>query len=536
MPNRIRIRRSVSLRRALRMLVVFSVLPTVVVGMLLAYANYRLQRESVEQQTVLVARAIQADLEREMAAIESALKTLATAPELVNGNLQGFYLRATQALGSGSVLNYILTDRNGRQVLNTLLPFGAVLPHTGTPPQLRRVFDEKTTVLTDMFVGVTTKSHIIAMGVPVVSDGRVVYSLNIGLTPDRINNIIARHSMPNGWLVAVLDSSRTIVARSREQDRFLGQQAMPELMQALAQRGSGFMESVTKENIPVYTAFSTSPRLGWVVVTGAPKDELHQELLLQLAQVLVGLMAALALGLWLARRASLKVLSSVRQLNDAAIALGRGEDITLPTLELQEAQAVGTAMLQAADAMRKVKFFAQHDALTELPNRLLFDELAQRSMALARRRTRELALLALDLDGFKSVNDSLGHSVGDEVLKAVAKRIANTIRGSDVAARIGGDEFIILLDDVPAEAALQSANRLVDVLSAPYPGVSSPLGVSIGVAFFPYDGPDMKTLMLAADRALYAAKAAGKGRVLAAVRENPITQKISPKNEPFGVA
>jgi len=133
MPNRIRVRRSVSLRRALRMLVVFSVLPTAIVGMLVAYANYRLQRESVEQQTVLVARAIQSDLEREMAAIESALKTLATAPELRSGNLQGFYLRATQALGSGSVLNYILTDRDGRQVLNTLLPYGAKLPTSGTP-------------------------------------------------------------------------------------------------------------------------------------------------------------------------------------------------------------------------------------------------------------------------------------------------------------------------------------------------------------------------------------------------------------------
>ncbi|NBW50729.1 MAG: GGDEF domain-containing protein [Betaproteobacteria bacterium] len=516
MPNRLRVRRSVSLRRALRMLVVFSVLPTAIVGMLLAYANYRLQRESVEQQTVLVVRAIQSDLEREMAAIESALKTLATAPELENGNLQGFYQRATQALGSGSVLNYILTDREGRQVLNTLLPFGTALPTRGTPVQLGKVFDSQTTVLTDMFTGVTTKANIIAMGVPVVSGGKVLYSLNIGLTPDRINNIIARHPMPEGWLVAVLDSSRTIVGRSREPERFVGQKAVSELVNMLAQRDSGFMESVTKENIPVFTAFSTSTLWGWTVVSGAPKAELHRELLIQLAQVMAGLLAALMLGLWLARRAGLKVLSSVGELNDAALALGRGDDITLPTLELQEAQAVGTAMLQAADAMRKVKFFAQHDALTELPNRLLFDELAQRSMSMALRRDSELALLALDLDGFKAVNDSLGHSMGDEVLKTVALRIVQTIRGSDVAARIGGDEFIILLSEVSAETAMHSAERLVDVLSAPYPGVGLPLGGSIGVAMFTRHGTEMKTLMLAADRALYAAKASGKGRAVLA--------------------
>jgi diguanylate cyclase (GGDEF)-like protein len=516
MPNRKRARRSVSLRLALRTLVVFSVLPTVIVGLLLAYANYRLQRESVEQQTVLVVRAIQSDMEREMAAIESALKTLATAPELQNDNLKGFYLRAEQALGSGSVLNYILTDRDGRQVLNTLLPFGAALPVTGTPPQLRRVFDERTTVLTDMFVGVTTKSRIIAMGVPVLVEGRVAYSLNIGITPDRIQKIIARHPLPDNWLVAVLDSSHQIVGRSREAERFLGEKATPDLVSNLARYREGLMESVTKENIPVFTAFSTSALLGWTVVTGAPKKALYRELLLQLVQVLLGLSAALALGLWLAHRAGLRVLSSVRQLNDAAIALGRGDDITHPALELQEAQAVGTAMLQAADAMRQVKFFAQHDALTELPNRLLFDELAQRNMALAQRHEQDLALLALDLDGFKTVNDHQGHSVGDEVLKAVARRITQTIRASDVAARIGGDEFIILLSDVSAETAMHSADRLVEVLSAPYPGVDSPVGVSIGVALFSRHGKDMKSLMLAADRALYAAKAAGKRRALLA--------------------
>jgi len=173
-------------------------------------------------------------------------------------------------------------------------------------------------------------------------------------------------------------------------------------------------------------------------------------------------------------------------------------------------------MLQAADAMRQVKFFAQHDALTELPNRLLFDELAQRNMALAQRHEQDLALLALDLDGFKTVNDHQGHSVGDEVLKAVARRITQTIRASDVAARIGGDEFIILLSDVSAETAMHSADRLVEVLSAPYPGVDSPVGVSIGVALFSRHGKDMKSLMLAADRALYAAKAAGKRRALLA--------------------
>lgn len=514
MPHRLKLRRSVSLRRSLRMLVICSVLPAAVVSGLLAYANYRLQRDNVEQQTVLVARAIQTDLEREMAAIEAALKTLATAPELATGNLAGFHQRAQNALASGSVLNYILTDQDGRQQLNTLLPYGGPLPQTGTPAQLRKVFERKTTVLTDMFTGVTTKSHIIAMGVPVLVQGRVVYSLNIGLVPARINQLIARQNIPEGWVVAVLDSSGSIVGRSRDPERFVGQKAVSEILEVIANRSGGVLESRTKDGIPVITALSTSPTWGWTVVAGAPREQLSRDLIWQLAQVLAGLAAAFALSLWLARRAGLRVLSSVRQLNDAALALGRGDDVTLPTLELQEAQAVGTAMLQAADAMRQVKFFAQHDALTELPNRLLFDELAARGMALATRRGQPMALLALDLDGFKAVNDTLGHAKGDEVLKTVALRILQSIRASDVAARIGGDEFIILLADMTAEAAMQSAERLVELLSAPYAGVLAPVGASVGVAMFPQHGKDMKALIQAADQALYAAKAAGKRRAV----------------------
>lgn len=513
MPNRIRVRRSVSLRRALRMLVIFSVLPTVLICAWLAYSNYRLQREGFEQQTVLLARAIQAEIERELAAIESGLKVMATAPELARGDLKGFHQFATNNIVAPDMaLNYVLTDAKGLQVLNTLFPYGAALPKTGTPAQLQQVFAQRETVLTDLFKGVTTQAHIMAVGVPVVVNDKVVYSLNMGLTPDYINRLIAQRPLPDGWLIAVLDRSRTIVGRSRDPLKFIGQPVGLKVQQAMDGNSSGFLESVTKDNVPAFTGFSTSDRWGWTVVAAAPQRSLYDDLFAQLAQVLLGLVLALGLGFWLARRAGAKVMSSVQQLNDTALALGRGEDVSPPSLELQEAQAVGTAMLQAADAMRKVKFFAQHDALTELPNRLLFDELAQRSILSAMRHHGELALLAMDLDGFKKVNDTLGHSIGDEVLKTVAQRIGYTIRASDVAARIGGDEFIVLLDGVSQSDALQTADRLVHALCQPYYGVSVPLGVSIGLAMYPHHGSDLKSLMLAADSAMYAAKSAGKGQ------------------------
>jgi len=163
-----------------------------------------------------------------------------------------------------------------------------------------------------------------------------------------------------------------------------------------------------------------------------------------------------------------------------------------------------------------VKFLAQHDALTELPNRLLFDEVAEHDLAFAARRGQTVALLAVDLDGFKSVNDTHGHAAGDAVLKTVAQRIQEVIRASDIVARIGGDEFIIMLTDVNQESALETAERSIALLSMPYADCLVSVSASVGVALYPECGDTLKTLTSAADQAMYPAKHSGKQRVLLA--------------------
>jgi diguanylate cyclase (GGDEF)-like protein len=508
--------RQYSLRRNLRLLVFVCVLPAALVSALLTYSTYHLRLEQIEQQTVLLGQSIQADLERELVSIESVLKVLATAPELMRGDMHGFYQRASDTLVTGLAYNYILTDPQGRQVLNTLRPWGAPLPSTGTPPQLARVFTEQTSVLTDLFVGPVARRQALAMGVPVKVGERVVYSLNMGLDPARIQALLAGQHLPPGWLVAVLDSSGQIVARSRDVERYLGQPAVPELMAAMALRDNNTLLSETKDGVSVFTAYTTSKAWRWRVVVGAPRAVLLQDLLAHLGWVLGGILVAYGLGLWLARTISLRVLASVRELNEAAQALSRGEDVALPRIRLQEAEAVGAALVQASVAMKQVKFFAQHDALTELPNRLLFDEVAERNLAFAQRRGQTLALVAVDLDGFKTVNDTQGHAAGDAVLREVAQRILLTIRASDIAARIGGDEFIVLLSDVDEAGAMDTAQRIVLALSKPYARVLAPVSASVGVALFPDHGTDIKTLALAADQALYRAKHTGKHRAVLA--------------------
>lgn len=508
--------RRYSLRRDLTSLVVVCVLPAIVVSAALGYSAYQAERNNVEQQTVLLANAVMAELSRDLAVAESGLKVLATSAELNSGDLHSFHARARDALAPGNAYNYILTDPHGKQLVNTLLPFGSALPTAGTPAEIARVFSQKTTVLTDLFIAPVARKPGIAMGVPVGSGDVVAYSLNMGLDPLRITAMLNRQSLPDGWLVAVLDSSGTIVGRSRDAERFVGQKATPELLAAVAAQGDGRTQSFTKEGVPVFSAFVTSKLWKWTVVVGAPTATLEGDMRSQLVWVVSALLVAFGTGLWLARTISLRVIASVEHLSRAAQALGKGEEMNLPAIQMQEADHLGDAMLQAGQTMQKVKFDAQHDALTALPNRLLFDEVAQRSLAYAQRRNQPLALLAIDLDGFKAVNDTLGHSAGDEVLRTVARRIQDTVRASDIAARIGGDEFVVLLTDVNLATAMETAQRLVALLSEPYADIALPVSASVGVALYPLNAINLHGLMHRADKALYEAKAQGKRRAVQA--------------------
>jgi diguanylate cyclase (GGDEF)-like protein len=158
---------------------------------------------------------------------------------------------------------------------------------------------------------------------------------------------------------------------------------------------------------------------------------------------------------------------------------------------------------------------ALHDPLTGLPNRrLLLDRLAH-ALTVARRQRTETAVLFLDLDGFKAVNDSFGHDVGDALLEAVAERLAKGRRSSDTVARIAGDEFVVVLDHLrDARDVEQVAREIIDALSRPYAlgSTTARIGTSVGWAVYPHDGLEAAVLMRRADTALYAAKRGGKGR------------------------
>ncbi len=170
-------------------------------------------------------------------------------------------------------------------------------------------------------------------------------------------------------------------------------------------------------------------------------------------------------------------------------------------------------------AEAKIYHQANYDGLTDLPNRFLFNENLRRAIALAKREQYPLALLFLDLDGFKWVNDNLGHAAGDEVLRQVSRRISQAIRESDSAARLGGDEFTVILSRVnDQDGAIQSALKLLHSISQPYEltqgGIVDKISVSIGIACYPIHGQEAEKLLRAADKAMYIAKERGKNQIV----------------------
>lgn len=164
-------------------------------------------------------------------------------------------------------------------------------------------------------------------------------------------------------------------------------------------------------------------------------------------------------------------------------------------------------------AEKQIKHLAHHDSLTGLPNRNLLQDRVRQNLARARRNGNKCAILFLDFDRFKNINDSLGHSVGDGVLKEVAERLQSCLREGDTVARVGGDEFVILLSDLEdALPAVNVAQKITALGTRPYEieGQKFRLTISIGICLFPEDGDDYESLLKNADSAMYHAKNAGR--------------------------
>jgi diguanylate cyclase (GGDEF)-like protein len=188
------------------------------------------------------------------------------------------------------------------------------------------------------------------------------------------------------------------------------------------------------------------------------------------------------------------------------------------TTELEAAnQELGMAKEQAESVAKRMEYHAHHDALTGLPNRILLNDRINTALLHARREQSMLGLLFLDLDRFKIINDSLGHAVGDQLLRITSRRLRNCVREEDTVARLGGDEFMVLLPAISTSSdAGRIGNKIIEVMAKPASchGHELHITTSIGISIYPFDGTDSDTLLRHADISMYRAKELGRNKLV----------------------
>lgn len=248
--------------------------------------------------------------------------------------------------------------------------------------------------------------------------------------------------------------------------------------------------------------------------------------------VLIFSLLALLLA-WLVSRAVTRpladILAGVRDFSGgrppAPLPLQRRDEIGQLAQGVQDMQLQINRQLEALERNHQaMAYLAQHDALTGLPNRVTFFDRLQMALAQAKRQGRKLAVLFVDLDRFKEVNDQYGHQVGDQLLQAVARRLQSGVRESDTAARLAGDEFVVLLSPLHGrEEAVAVAEKLLQRFQAPLEleDLSLPIRVSIGISLFPEHGSTAQALVEAADVAMYQSKNAGRNTCSVAGEKTP---------------
>ena len=376
-------------------------------------------------------------------------------------------------------------------------------------------------------LGRASKAPILPMAMPLRDSTGKVRAVLVGISalrsPNFLEALYTTHVGSTGGLVLVSPRDRMFLGAS---DADIALQSTPpegkhpQHDQAMkGWRGAGVD---VRQGIEELAAVASVPSSGWFVVARLPTAEafapvtrLHSFIVNNTVFMVPLFLFVIVLGLRYLLRPLMSAAEHADRMTRDEIAL-----TPLPVVRDDEVghltQAFNRVLAKLIESRAELQHMAHHDALTGLPNRLLLADRMQQALARAQRNKERVAVLFLDLDGFKPINDDLGHEAGDCALREVAKRLGEAVRHEDTLARVGGDEFVILLSDLgknATEVAELVANKCLEIFRQPLEirGQSCKLGTSIGIALG--NGYcDADKLLIAADHAMYSAKQSGRGK------------------------
>lgn len=348
---------SPSVRLLLTRLVLACLVPGVAAAALFFSYEYRQSRAQQERITEQTAHALVQVVDNQLFRVQAVAQTLARSSALTKRDFASFRTEARAAIDTlGGNANVVVRDARGNHVFNALADPGTTLPLADHPEHLRPVFDTGKPGISDIFPAALRKRPTVAVNVPVFVDGSVAYALGVGMLTESFTEILRKQPLPPGWIVAILDSSGVVAARSQSPELYVGKPASPSLLRALGASDTGILDTRTLEGVQVLTVFKRSPQTKWAVAIGIPKDALGSSSDLPVARLAAGVSVLFAIGLALAWYMGGRIARSVQALIAPAGALGRGESLAVPEVHFREAQEVAAAIEQAGRVLE------QHEA------------------------------------------------------------------------------------------------------------------------------------------------------------------------------
>lgn len=494
--------------------------PYILISIYFSSSLFKDEQKLLNESHLAYAKALSFSLDSQFRIIESGLQSLSHSYALTDGSLPMFYAQATKLAQSQGLLGVVLSDRSGQIIFSTNRPYGAPLPSL-VKGATKSVFEECRSSISNLFMGPIVKDWIMAVRVPVVDKGgNVLYALSATYSADQLNQFLMAQKPPQPNLIlGLVDPVGRIAGRTKSPKEIVGSMIRPNFQKHLASEPVGLFEGVNLQSVPVSVAYYQSGETKWTVYITAAIADINERKWSKLTPFIALSFAALAAGLLFGWYVNTRITSAIKKLIPHAQDLGLGNRVQYVPGAISEVNEVARALVDASNHLEAANYRSFHDPLTGLANRALVNFNVVQQLALANREHQCLALLFLDLDDFKKINDTYGHEAGDLLLQEVSLRLKNTVRTSDTVARLGGDEFVVLLLNTDESLALTIAQKVLMALADTPISLGSSqtiLTCSIGVAVYPHSAADEHDLFRQADRALYIAKKLGRNQVYAA--------------------
>jgi diguanylate cyclase (GGDEF)-like protein len=519
-----------SLQMLLAVLALISALPPLGYGVFLMYKIRQSQQQ--DQLDVLVKKAdstantVQQLLLRDLGVLES----LSTSSAAQEGDTFRLYQHAQRVLKLNPDINAIsLVGPDLNVKFLTSQPYGSPEFSTNEVHTAQQVFMNGSIQVSEPFMVEGVPAAVTSLSIPIYVNGKVAYCLRAILRVKHLTDVLAGQDIPPNWIAAIIHKNGQVVARLNAPETLAGQMSPPAMIAAIKADTVGWFRAASRDGKANRATVIRIHDWDWYVALGVPEDVFFENslqaeyfLLIEIVLVVISSMLGAYLVSRYVTRNLNEVLASLRLLREG----DRSQVPSNPIVELDritqiikevsdQDEHIKTSLVSYKEDRDKAVADLEHanlDALTGLPGRGLFLKLANAlHSSVAQGQRNAVAVLFIDLDGFKSINDTQGHAVGDTVLKEVGSILRSVTRETDIACRLGGDEFVICIGsdrDQIENVQVRVAQRIIQMVAA----IDHGLSCSVGIAGVDPKEDNILGAIQRADLAMYQAKRNGKNR------------------------